>query len=268
MIVGPPKIKSATVSIVFPSICHEVMGPDAMVLVFWTLTFKPTFSLSSFPFIKRLFSYLLFAIRVMSSAYLRLLIFLPAILIPACASSNPAFHMMYSAYKVNKQGDNMQPWHTFPNLEPVYCSMPRSNCCFPTCIQISQEAGQGGLVVPSLSEFSTVCCDPHSQRLGILSRAEIDIFLELSCFCNDPLDVGSLISGSSAFSKAYLSSLWVHILWVWAVYNDIYPSFYYHTEYFLLCSVLNLSIHLPITTPGNLWSFYHLQNFAFLYHTS
>ena len=55
------------------------------------------------------------AVRVVSSAYLRLLIFLPAILIPVCASSSPAFLMIYSAYKLNKQGDNIQPWHTpFP----------------------------------------------------------------------------------------------------------------------------------------------------------
>ena len=66
-----------------PPICHEVMGPDATILVFWILSFKPTFSLSSSTFIKRLFSCLLSAIMVMSSAYLRLLIFLPAILIPA-----------------------------------------------------------------------------------------------------------------------------------------------------------------------------------------
>ena len=71
---------------VSPSICQEVMGPDAMILVFWMLSFKPTFSLSSFIFIKRLFSSSLpSAIRVVSSAYLRLLLFLPAILIPACA---------------------------------------------------------------------------------------------------------------------------------------------------------------------------------------
>ena len=89
------------------------MGPDAMILVFWMLSFKPTFSLSSFTFIKRLFSSsLLFAIRVVSSVYLRLLIFLPAILIPACASSSLAFHMTYSAYKLNKQSDNTQPWRT------------------------------------------------------------------------------------------------------------------------------------------------------------
>jgi len=99
---------------VSPFICHEVMGPDAMIFVFWMLSFKPTFSLSSFTFIKRLFSSSsLPAIRVVSSACLRFLIFLPAILIPACASSSPAFCMMYSAYKSNKQGDNRQPWSTY-----------------------------------------------------------------------------------------------------------------------------------------------------------
>ena len=63
----------------------------------------------------------------------------------------------------------------------------------------------GGLVFPSLSEFSTVYCDPHSQRLGIVNKAEIDVFLELSCFFHDPADVGNLISGSSAFSKPSLN---------------------------------------------------------------
>ena len=105
MILEPPKIKSLTVSIVSPSICHYVMGPNAMILAFWMMSFKQTLSLSSF--IKRLFSSLLSAIRVVSSAYLSLLIVLPAILIPACASSTLAFHMMYSAYKLNKQGDNI-----------------------------------------------------------------------------------------------------------------------------------------------------------------
>ena len=109
VILKPEKTKSVTVSTVFPSICHEVMGLDAMILVFWMLSFKPAFSLSSFTFIKKLFSSsLLFVIRVVSPAYLRLLIFLSAILILACASSSPAFHIMYSTYKLNKQGDNMQ----------------------------------------------------------------------------------------------------------------------------------------------------------------
>ena len=107
------KMKFATVSTVSPSICHEVMGLDAMILVFWMLGCKPAFSLFSFAFIKRLFSSSsLSAIKVVSSTYVRLLIFLPAILIPAYASSSPAFCMMYSAYKLNKQGDNIQPWCT------------------------------------------------------------------------------------------------------------------------------------------------------------
>ena len=111
-----PKIKSVTISTFSPSICHGVMGPD--LIVFWMLSFKPAFSLYSFTLINRLFSSsLISAIRVVSSEYLKLLIFLPAILIPACESSSPAFRMMYSAYKLNKQGDNIYPCHTpFPIL--------------------------------------------------------------------------------------------------------------------------------------------------------
>src|SRR5574337_504796 len=79
VILEPSKIKSDTASTVSPSICHEVMGPDATIFIFCMLSFKPTFSLSSFTFIKRLFSSSsLSAIRVVSSAYLRLLIFLLA----------------------------------------------------------------------------------------------------------------------------------------------------------------------------------------------
>ena len=101
VILEPQTIKSPTVS---PSICHEVLGLDAITLIFWMLSFKPTFSLSSFTFVKKLFSSSsLYAIMVVSSACLRLLIFLLAILIPACVSSSPAFLMMYSAYKLNKQ---------------------------------------------------------------------------------------------------------------------------------------------------------------------
>ena len=81
----------------------------ASILWCFFIYFSLTFSLSSFTYIKRLFNSSLSAIRVVSSAYLRLLIFLPAILIPACASSSPASLMMYSAYKLNKQGDNIQP---------------------------------------------------------------------------------------------------------------------------------------------------------------
>ena len=107
-ILEPQKVKSDTVSTVSPSICHEVMGPGAMIFIFWMLSLKPTFSLSSFTFIKKLFSSsLLSALRVMSSAYWRLLIFLPAILIPAGASSSPAFFQdgeaLYSQQKQDRE---------------------------------------------------------------------------------------------------------------------------------------------------------------------
>ena len=74
----------------------------------------------------------------------------------------------------------------------------------------------GGLVFPSLSEFSSLL-DPHSQRLGIVNKAEVDVFLELSCFFDDLADVGNLLSDSSAFSKNNLN-IWnfmVHIAEAW-----------------------------------------------------
>ena len=125
VILESKKRKSVTVSIVSPSIFHEVMGLDAMIFVFECWVLSQLFH-SSFTFIKRLFSSSSpSAIRVLSSAYLWLLIFLLAILIPGCVSSSPAFHMMYSACKFNKKGDNIlvtldilldiQPWYTpFP----------------------------------------------------------------------------------------------------------------------------------------------------------
>ena len=124
------------------------------------------FSLSYFTFIKKLCnSSLLSSIRVVSSAYLRLLIFLLAVLIPACASSSPAFRMVYFAYKLNKQGDNIQPWRThFPiwNQSVVPCPV-LTVTSWPAYRFHRRQVG--GLVFLSLKEFSTVCCDRHSQRL-------------------------------------------------------------------------------------------------------
>ena len=135
VILESPEINSVTVSTVSPFICHEVMGLDVMILVFWMLSFKLAFSLSSFTFIKRLFSTSsLSAIRVVSSAYyLRLLLFLPAILIPAFASFSPVFFMMYSACKLNKQGDNIWPWHTpFPIWSQSVIPCPSNHLYFLT----------------------------------------------------------------------------------------------------------------------------------------
>ena len=160
------KIKSVTVSIVSPSVCHEVMGPYVMILVFWMLSFKPVFSLYPFAFIKRLFSSsLLSAIRVVSSAYLRLLIFLLAIFFPAYASSSLAFYVMYSAYKLNKQGNNKQSWHTpFPiwNQSIVPCPV-LTGASWPAYRFLKRQVRWSGIPI-SLRIF-------HSLLWSTLSKA-------------------------------------------------------------------------------------------------
>ena len=131
---------------------------------------------SFFTFIKRLFSYSLSAIRVVSSAYLRLLIFLPANLIPACDSSSPAFLMMYSAYKLNKQGDNMQPWHTpfqIWNQSVVPC--PVLTFAFLTCIQTSQEADLVVSYFHLLKTFLQSVVIHTVKGFGIVNKAEVDV---------------------------------------------------------------------------------------------
>ena len=111
VILEPKKRKSVTTSTFSLSICYAVMGPGAMILVF--LLFKPALSLFSFTLIKRLFSsFSPSAFRAISSAYLRLLIFLLPILIPAYNSSSPAFLIMCLGYRLNKQDDSRQPCHT------------------------------------------------------------------------------------------------------------------------------------------------------------
>ena len=92
--------------------------------------------------------------------------------------------------------------------------MSGSNCCFLTSIQISQEAGQVVWYSHLSQNFPQFIVIHTVKGFGIVNKAEIDVFLELSCFFNDPTDVGNLISGSSAFSKSSLN-IWkfmVHIL--------------------------------------------------------
>ena len=102
----------------------------------------------------------------------------------------------------------------FSCLEPVSCSMSSSDCCFLTCIQISQEAGQVVWYSHLFQNFTLLIMIHTVKGFGIVKKAEIDVFMELSCFVHDPVDVGNLISGSSAFSKTTLN-IWkftVHLL--------------------------------------------------------
>ena len=103
--------------------------------------------------------------------------------------------------------------YSFPYLEPV-CSMSSSNCCILTCIQISQEAGQVVWYFHLFQNFPQFMLIHIVKGFGIVNKAEIDVFLELSCFFNDPMGVGNLISGPPAFSKSSLNiwKLIVHVL--------------------------------------------------------
>ena len=188
------------------------MGPEAMILVFWMLSFKSTFSLSSFTFIKRLFFFAYCCKRFVIC--ISEVIFLSAILIPAHASSSPAFLMMYSAYKLNKQSDNIQLWHTPFLIWNQSVVLFSSKCCFLTFIQISQEAGEVVWYSHLFHNFPQFVVIHTVKVFGIVSKAEVDVFLELYCFFDDPRCVVNLISGSSAFSKSSLN-IWkfmVHVL--------------------------------------------------------
>ena len=176
------KINSVTVSIISPCICHEVLGLDAMILVFWMLSFKPTFSLSLFTFIKRLFSYSsLSAINVMSFAYLKLLILLPTILIPPYVSSSLAFCMMYSVYMLNKQGDNVWHCHTpFPIWNQSVIPSPVLNVASSLAYRFLRGQIRLSGIPISWIIFHSFFCDPHSKRLWCSRWSRC--FLELLLF--------------------------------------------------------------------------------------
>ena len=104
--------------------------------------------------------------------------------------------------------------YSFSYLEPVCCSMSSSNCCFLTCIQISQESGQVVWYSHLFQNFPQFLVIHTVKGFGIVNKAEIDVFLELCCFFNNPVHVGNLVSGSSAFSKTSLNNrkFTVHVL--------------------------------------------------------
>ena len=104
--------------------------------------------------------------------------------------------------------------------------MSSSNCCFLTCIQVSQEAGQVVWYSHVFQNFPQFIVIHTVKGFGIVNKAQVDVFLELSCFFDDPADVGNLISGSSAFSKTSLN------IWNFTVNVPLKPGLENFEHYF------------------------------------
>ena len=94
--------------------------------------------------------------------------------------------------------------YSFPNFEPFLYSISGSNCCFLTCIQISQEAGKVVCYSHIFKNFPQFVVIHTAKGFSVVNEAEVGVFVEFSCFFYDPTNVGNLISGSFAFSKSNL----------------------------------------------------------------
>ena len=108
--------------------------------------------------------------------------------------------------------------YSFLNFEPVHCSMSGSNCCFLTCIQISQGAGKVIWYSHVFKNFPQFVVIHIVKGFGIVNEAGVDVFLKLFCFFDDAEDVGNLISGSSAFSKTSLN------IWKFSIQVPLKPG--------------------------------------------
>ena len=212
----PPKTKTLTVSIVFPSVCHEVMGPCVMIFLFWMLSVKPAFSLLSFTFVKRLFNSSSLSARKDSIICISKVIDIsPRNLDSILYFFQPGICMMYSAYQLNKQGDNIQPWNTpFPiwNWSIVPCLVV-TVASWLAYRFLRRQVRWSGIPI-SRRIFHSLLLSTQSKALAWSVKQKYMVFLEFSSFFYDPVDVGSLICGSSAFSKSSLN-IWkfsVHFL--------------------------------------------------------
>ena len=137
--------------------------------------------------------------------------------------------------------------YSFPSLEPACCSMSNFNCCFLTYIQVFQEAGKVVWYSHLLKNFPQFVVIHIVKGFSIVSKAEVDVFLELSCFFDDPTDVGHLISGSSAFSKPswYIWKFTVHVL--------LKPGLENFEHYFAIMRLVQLCSSLNILWLAFLW---------------
>ena len=167
------------------------------------LTFKPAFSLSPFTLIKRLFSSsLLSAIRVVSYAYLRLLIFLLAIFNSSLWFIQPCISHDVPCIEVKYIREHYIDLYSFSSFESTRYSMSSPNCCFLIHIQFSQETGKVVWYSHIFKNFPQFVVIHTVEGFSVVN--EVDVFLKFSCFLHDPANVGNLVSGSSAFSKLSL----------------------------------------------------------------
>ena len=180
--------------------------------------------------------------------------------------------MMYSACKWNKKGDDIQPWHTpLPNSEPVHCSKSGSNCCFLTCIQISQEAGKVIWHSHLFKNFPQFFVIHTGKGFSVVNKPKVDVFLEFSWFFYDPMDVGNLISGCSAFSKSSLN------IWKFMVHVLLKPCLKNFEHYFVRtwnkcnCAVVwtlfGIAFLWDWNETGLFWSCGHCWVFQICWHT-
>ena len=152
--------------------------------------------------------------------------------------------------------------YSFPYLEPVCCSMFSSTCCFLTCIQVSQEAGQVVWYSHLFQSFPQFIVIHIVKGFFMVNKVEVGVFEEFSCFFYDPMNVDTLISGSSAFSKSSLN-IWnftVYVLWrlawrnyfgsMWDEWNCVV------VEHSLKSPFLGLQGKRPIQSCGHYWVFH------------
>ena len=149
--------------------------------------------------------------------------------------------------------------YSFPNLEPVCCFISSSNYCFLTCIQISQEAGKVVWYSYLLKNFPQFDVIHTVKGFGIVNKAEVDTFLELSCFFDDPMDIGNLSSGSSTFYKSSLN------IWKFTVHVLLKPGLENFEHYFASMSdECNCVVVWTFFGIAFLWDWYQTWPFSVL----
>ena len=167
----------------FPIYLPRVMGLDAMILVFWMFSFKPVLHSPLSPSSKDSLVPLLFLPLEWCHLHIRLLMFVPAVLIPACESTSPTFHMMYSAYKLNKQGDYIQPWCTpFPILNQSIIQCPFLTVASWAAYRFLRRQVRRSDIPISLRIFHIFFVIHRVKGFSVVNQAGLDVFLNSPAF--------------------------------------------------------------------------------------